>query len=115
MPLWRHGGEHCCLTAPGTWVQFWPRVTVWSLHVLPCLRGFPPGALVSSHSPKMCRFGGLAMLNCPLVSGGYRDRAWVGLLLVQAQSAEWPPSALSGFYDDSMILTQRGLLTPIGA
>ena len=30
---------------------------------------------------------------------GYGDRAWVGLLLVQAQWAEWPPSALL----DSMI------------
>eukprot|EP00061_Rhincodon_typus_P015660 g43459.t1 len=30
-----------------------------------CLRGFPPGIPVSSHSPKMCKLGGLAMLNCP--------------------------------------------------
>ena len=29
----------------------------------PCLRGFPPGAPVSSHNPKMCWLGGLAMLN----------------------------------------------------
>ena len=28
-----------------------------------CLRGFPPGAPVSSHTPKMCGLGGLAMLN----------------------------------------------------
>ena len=33
----------------------------------PCLRGFPPGAPVSSHSPKMCRLGGLAMINSPSV------------------------------------------------
>ena len=58
-------------------------LSVWSLHILPCLCRFPPGAPVSSHSPKMCRLGGLAMLNCPLVSGGlamvnawgYGDRA----------------------------------------
>uniref|UniRef100_A0A8C4S8W4 Uncharacterized protein n=1 Tax=Erpetoichthys calabaricus TaxID=27687 RepID=A0A8C4S8W4_ERPCA len=31
----------------------------------PCLRGFPPGAPVSSHSPKTCRLGGLAILNWP--------------------------------------------------
>ena len=31
----------------------------------PYLRGFPPGAPVYSHSPKMCRFGALAMLNSP--------------------------------------------------
>ena len=37
----------------------------------PCLHGFPPGAPVSSHSPKVCGLGGLAMLkNAPLVSGG---------------------------------------------
>jgi len=36
----------------------------------PCLRGFPPGALVSSHHPKMCGLGPLAMLNCPLVFQG---------------------------------------------
>jgi len=36
----------------------------------PCLHGFPPGALVSSHSPKMCGLGGLAMLYCPLVVRG---------------------------------------------
>ena len=34
----------------------------------PCLRGFPPGAPVSSHSPKMCELGGLTKVNCPLVS-----------------------------------------------
>jgi len=69
-----------------------------------CLREFPPGAPVSSHSPKMCGLGWLAMLNCPLVSwdGGisrvnmwnYGDRGWVGLLSVQTRWAEWPPSAL---------------------
>lgn len=31
----------------------------------PCLSGFPPGALVSSHSPKICRLGQLANLNWP--------------------------------------------------
>jgi len=31
----------------------------------PCLCGFPPGALIASHSPKMYGLGGLAMLNCP--------------------------------------------------
>ena len=63
---------------------------LWSLHIL---RGFPLCALVSSHSPKMCRLGGLAMLNCPLVSQdvsvreisginvwGYRYRTWVKML-----------------------------------
>uniref|UniRef100_A0A8C4RSA4 Ig-like domain-containing protein n=1 Tax=Erpetoichthys calabaricus TaxID=27687 RepID=A0A8C4RSA4_ERPCA len=30
-----------------------------------CLRGFPPGTPVSSHSPKTCRLGGLAILNWP--------------------------------------------------
>jgi len=78
-------------------------LSVRSLHILPpCLRGFPPGAPVSSHSPKMCGLGGLAVLNCPFVSGGlarvnvwgYGDRAWVGLWLVQSRWAEWPPSAL---------------------
>jgi len=52
-----------------------------------CQRGFPLGAPVSSHSPKMCGLGGLDMLNCPFVSGGPAgvnawscgDRAWVGL------------------------------------
>ena len=34
-----------------------------------CLRGFPPDALVSSHNPKMCGLGELAMLNCPLGLG----------------------------------------------
>uniref|UniRef100_A0A8C4T9I1 Transmembrane protein with EGF-like and two follistatin-like domains 1b n=1 Tax=Erpetoichthys calabaricus TaxID=27687 RepID=A0A8C4T9I1_ERPCA len=29
-----------------------------------CLRGFPPGALVSSHSPKTCWLAGLVILNC---------------------------------------------------
>ena len=33
----------------------------------PCLRGFPPGAPVSSHSPKDVQLGGLAMLNSPSV------------------------------------------------
>jgi len=32
-----------------------------------CLRGFPPGAPVSSHNPKDVRLGGLAMLNSPCV------------------------------------------------
>jgi len=33
-------------------------LSVWSLHVLPpCLRGFPPGAPVSPHTPEMCRPG----------------------------------------------------------
>jgi len=68
----------------------------------PCLSGFPPGAPVSSHSPKMCGLGGLAVLSCPLVSGG-RARvntwgcgvgAWVGLWSVQTRWAEWPPSEL---------------------
>ena len=50
---------------------------VQSLHILPCLHGFPPGAPVSSHSPKMCGLCGLAMLNFPLVSGGLaRVNAW---------------------------------------
>ena len=57
------------------------------------LHGFPPGAPVASHSPKMCGLDGLAMLNCPLVLGGlarvnawvYGDRAWVGLWLVQTR------------------------------
>ena len=63
-----------------------------------CLRGFPAGALVSSHSPKLCGLGGLVILNCPIVSGGLArvngDRAWVRLWLVQTRWAEWPPSAL---------------------
>jgi len=68
----------------------------------PCLRGFPPGAPVSSRSPKMCGLGELAMLNCPLVSGElarvnawhYGDRVWVGLRPVQTRWAKWPLSAL---------------------
>ena len=48
------------------------------------------------------------MLKYLLVSGGlaggntwgYGDWAWVGLLSVQTQWAEWPPSALEGFYDN---------------
>jgi len=39
----------------------------------PCVRGFSPDALVSSHSPKMCVLGVLAMLNCPLRCIGQRD------------------------------------------
>ena len=35
-----------------------------------CLCEFPPGAPVSPLSLKMCGLGGLAILNCPLVSGG---------------------------------------------
>ena len=77
-------------------------LSVWSCTFSSCLRGFPPGAPVSSHSPKMCGLGGLAMLNCPLVSGGlagvnrwgYEDRAWVGLWSVQTRWAKWPLSAL---------------------
>jgi len=38
-------------------------LSVWSLHILPCLCGFPPGAPVSSHSPKMCVLGGLAIVS----------------------------------------------------
>ena len=64
--------------------------------------GFPAGAQVSSHSPKMCGLDGLAMLNCPLVSGGlarvnawgYGDRACVGLWSVQTRWAKWRPPAL---------------------
>ena len=67
-----------------------------------CLCGFPPGAPVSAHSPKMRGLGGWAMLNCSLVSGGLaRVNAWgcvnrvgVGLSLVQSRWAKWPPSAL---------------------
>ena len=59
-----------------------------------CLLGFPPSAPVSSHTLKICGgFGRLAMLNCPLVSGGlarvnewvYGDRAWMGLWSVQTR------------------------------
>ena len=58
-----------------------PHVCVGFLWVL----WFPPTV------QKMCRLGGLAMLNCPLVPGGqvrvnaqgYGDRALVGLWLVQ--------------------------------
>lgn len=32
-----------------------------------CLRGFPPGAPVSSPSPKSCGLGQLDTLNCPQV------------------------------------------------
>ena len=67
----------------------------------PCLHGFPPGAPVSSHRPKMCGLGGLAVLNCPLMSGGLArvnehcgNRAWVGLWSVQTRWAKWPLSAL---------------------
>jgi len=68
----------------------------------PCLHEFPPGAPISSHSPKMSELDRLAMLNCPLVSGGlarvnawsYGDSAWAGLWLVQTRWAKWPPSAL---------------------
>ena len=80
-------------------------LSVRSLRVLLCQRGFSPGAPVSSYSPKMCGLGGLAMLNCPSVSGGLASviawgyGVWVGLLSVQTRWAEWPPSALWGFYD----------------
>ena len=55
----------------------------------------------------MCWLGGLAMLNCALVSGGlarvnawgYGDRGWVGLWSAQTRRAKWPPSALYGLYD----------------
>ena len=30
---------------------------------------------------------------------GYGNGDWVGFWLVQTRWAEWPPSALSGFYD----------------
>ena len=68
----------------------------------PCLHGFLLGAPVSSHSPKMCGLGALAMLNCPFVSGGlarinawgYGDRTWVVLWSLQTRWAEWPLSAL---------------------
>ena len=67
-----------------------------------CLRGFAPGAPVSSHCSKMRGLGGLAMLNCPLVSGGlagvnawgYGDRVWMGLWSVQSRWAKRPLSAL---------------------
>ena len=42
----------------------------------PCLRGFPLNARVSSHSPKMCELGGLAMLNSPSVSQDNMDEPW---------------------------------------
>ena len=32
-----------------------------------CLHGFPPGAPVSSHIPKMCSLDGLAVINSPSV------------------------------------------------
>jgi len=78
--------------------------------------------------PKMCRLGGLAMLNCPLMSKDVHV-TWIGqaklplsvreisrvntwgywaraLLLEQARWAQWPLSALYGFYD--MILLRGG-------
>uniref|UniRef100_A0A0E9QMR1 Uncharacterized protein n=1 Tax=Anguilla anguilla TaxID=7936 RepID=A0A0E9QMR1_ANGAN len=30
-------------------------LSVWSFMFSPCLRGFPPGPPISSHSPKTCR------------------------------------------------------------
>lgn len=41
-------------------------VSAWSLHGLPCLCGFPPGAPVSSHIPQLC-------LHCPGLSVGVCD------------------------------------------
>uniref|UniRef100_A0A8C4RK07 G-protein coupled receptors family 1 profile domain-containing protein n=1 Tax=Erpetoichthys calabaricus TaxID=27687 RepID=A0A8C4RK07_ERPCA len=40
----------------------------------PCLRGFPPGAPVSSHSPKTCRLGGLRV-------GKWMD-GWIFMVVV---------------------------------
>ena len=76
----------------------------------PCLRGFPPGAPVSSHSPKDVRVRLIDYAKLPpSVRGtsrvnmwGYRVRVWVGLLLVQVRWAEWPHSALKGFYETSI-------------
>jgi len=48
-------------------------LSVWSLHVLPSVsvREFPPGAPVSSHSPKYVRVRvDWPWLNCPSVSRG---------------------------------------------
>ncbi len=45
-----------------------------------CLRGFTPGALVSSHSTKTCRLGELDILNCVYGLTGsrreYSHRCW---------------------------------------
>ena len=46
---------------------------VWSLHVLPCLRGFPLCAPVSSHTPKMGEVVELAMLNGG-TNGNFEER-----------------------------------------
>ena len=79
-----------------------------------CLHGFPLGAPVSFHSPKMCRLGGLAMGNMwgfgdrvgkragvryfhtheDGLNRDLGDRTEMGLLSVQIRRAEWPPSAL---------------------
>lgn len=36
---------------------------VW-IQLSPCICGFPLGALVASYSPKTCRLGQVATLNC---------------------------------------------------
>ena len=49
-------------------------LSVWSLHILPVSAWIsPPCAPVSSHSPKMCGLGGLAMLKLPL---SIRGTSW---------------------------------------
>jgi len=67
----RHGGTMVSTAASQ---HQGPGFNSWLGHSLcgvctfsPCLRGFPPGAPVSSHSPKDVQIGGLAMLNSPSV------------------------------------------------
>ena len=68
----------------------------------PCQPGFPPGALVSSHTPKDVRVRLIGHGKLPLRvretsridMWGYGDRVWVGLWSVLTRWAEWPPSAL---------------------
>ena len=85
----------------------------------PCLCGFPPGAPVSSHTPKDVQLrcighaklplsvrGGLEMLN----AWGYGDRVWVGLCSVQTRWAKWPLSALSGFYDSRCLMASADMM-----
>ena len=59
-------------------------IYIYSTYVM--LYVFPPGALASSHSPKMCGFGALAMLNCPFVS---RDAQVRGISGFTGIGPEW--------------------------
>ena len=105
-----HSGSHCCLTAPGTLVQFPAWVTVQSLHIPRFLRVLPfPSqskdvwARLIGHAKLTLCVRGISRVNM----WGYGDKAWVGLWSVQTRWAKWPLSALWGFYDSMISAKMR--------